>query len=567
VSEFHFSPRKNRAAEIRWRSWSAEAFDEARADDKPILLSISAVWCHWCHVMDETTYSSDGVIDLVNREYVPVRVDNDVRPDINQRYNMGGWPTTAFLTPQGDILTGFTYVPPEQMTDALTKVASFYRTNKPEIVARVLEGRKRAATTVAASAGSLDPGLVDRLLGNVETAYDRQHGGFGTAPKFPQTDAIALLAEQSVLRSEPSLMEMARHTLAQMAGGGTYDHVEGGFFRYSTTADWSVPHFEKMLEDHGGLVAALALTGQAAILDDATRYLDAVLRDPETGLYAGSQDADEEYFAEKAEGRRHRIAPYVDRRVYAAWNCGLAIAYLDADVRLGRPALRERAATLLDRLFDDLWTRAGGLRHTVDAPSGPGGPPPPASGGAVGGQLGDQVWGLWAAVRAAGALGGPWRDRALALAAHLESAYADGELDGYFDRTGGDALGRLEERIKPLPENSVAAIALTELDALIGDPGLGLRDRARRTLASVSALPRRYGTMAAVFARALDRALREPVKLTTLDPELPRALLDAYPYAVIERAGDERGVLCVGTTCLPPSTSAEELVAALGARG
>ena len=157
MSEFHFSPRPNRAAEIRWRPWSAEAFDEAKADDKPILLSISAVWCHWCHVMDETTYSSDGVIDLVNREYVPVRVDNDVRPDINQRYNMGGWPTTAFLTPQGDVLTGFTYVPPDQMTDALAKVASFYRTNRPEIVARVLEGRRRAATTVAASAAIRPP--------------------------------------------------------------------------------------------------------------------------------------------------------------------------------------------------------------------------------------------------------------------------------------------------------------------------------------------------------------------------------------------------------------------------
>src|SRR5262249_4455014 len=110
--------------------------------------------------------------------------------------------------------------------------------------------------------------------------------------------------------------------------------------------------------------------------------------------------------------------------------------------------------------------------------------------------------------------------------------------------------------------------ALSELDALIGDPALGLRDRARRALESVAALPRRYGTMAAVFARALDRVLREPVKLTTLDPDLPRALLAAYPYAVIERAGDERAVLCVGSTCLPPTRSAEELTELLvGARG
>src|SRR5207253_4582257 len=111
-----------------------------------------------------------------------------------------------------------------------------------EIAAKVLEGRERARASVAASAGSIDHGLVDRVLGNVESAYDPTYGGFGTAPKFPQTDAIALLVEQSAVKGEPRLLEMATHTLAQMAAGGTYDHVEGGFFRYSTTQDWSVPH-------------------------------------------------------------------------------------------------------------------------------------------------------------------------------------------------------------------------------------------------------------------------------------------------------------------------------------
>src|SRR5256712_7577978 len=183
AEEFHFSPRANRASEINWHPWSQEAFDEARHTGRPILLSISAVWCHWCHVMDETTYSHPGVIDLINREYVPVRVDNDVRPDINQRYNMGGWPTTAFLTPQGDILTGATYLPADQMADALGRVAGYYRDHKPEVVAGVLEGRKRAGSKVAASAGSLDGGLVDRILGNVESAYDATYGGFGSAPK------------------------------------------------------------------------------------------------------------------------------------------------------------------------------------------------------------------------------------------------------------------------------------------------------------------------------------------------------------------------------------------------
>ena len=227
-AEFHFSPRPNRAHEIKWRPWTQAAFDEAKLLDKPILLSISAVWCHWCHVMDETTYSNDRVIDLVNSEYLPIRVDNDVRPDINQRYNMGGWPTTAFLTSSGDILTGATYLPPDQMVGALDRVASYYRTHRPEIATKALEGRKRAGATAARSAGELDNGLVDTVLDAVKNAYDPAYGGFGNAPKFPQTDALLLLLEQAQIRSDPELRRMAVHTLEQMAGGGTYDHVEGG---------------------------------------------------------------------------------------------------------------------------------------------------------------------------------------------------------------------------------------------------------------------------------------------------------------------------------------------------
>src|SRR5207249_8530859 len=165
------------------------------------------------------------VIEIINRDYVPVRVDNDVRPDINQRYNMGGWPTTAFLTPSGDILTGATYLPPDQMASALMSVAGYYRNNQAEIAGRVLEARKRAASGVARSAGSLDAALVDEVLGAVKNAYDPEYGGFGGAPKFPQTDAILLLLEQSALRGDEELRRMAVHTLEQMAGGRSEEHT------------------------------------------------------------------------------------------------------------------------------------------------------------------------------------------------------------------------------------------------------------------------------------------------------------------------------------------------------
>jgi uncharacterized protein YyaL (SSP411 family) len=542
-AEFHFSPRPNRAHEIKWRRWSEAAFDEARVLDKPILLSISAVWCHWCHVMDETTYSNDLVIDLVNSEYVPIRVDNDVRPDINQRYNMGGWPTTAFLSSSGDILTGATYLPPDQMAGALGRVASYYRTHRPEIATKALEGRQRAGATAARSAGKLDPPAVDAVLDAVRSAYDPEYGGFGTASKFPQTDAILLLLEQAQLRGDEELRAMAVHTLEQMAGGGTYDHVAGGFFRYSTTQDWSVPHYEKMLEDHAGLIAALAAAGVTSVLDSATGYLDGVLRDAGTGLYAGSQDADEHYYTLDAAGRAGHEAPYVDRRVYTAWNAALAVAYLDAARRCERPELLADARRMLDSLFESAYGPGEGLAHTEG----------------VGGQLGDQVWGMLAAARAfQSGLGHRWLEIALDLARHLEDRYADASLGGYFDHAGGDALGRLSDPIKPLVENSLAAIALIELDTLVADPAQPYLTQARRALESVAALPRQYGLMAAVFARALDR-LRTPLKVTTGSEELARAAVRAHPYAIVEPSEDQRAVVCFGTICLAPVNTPDAL--------
>ena len=532
--EFHFSPRPNRASEINWRPWSGEAFDAARQTRKPILLSISAVWCHWCHVMDETTYSHPSVIDLINRDYVPVRVDNDVRPDINQRYNMGGWPTTAFLTAGGDILTGGTYMPPDQMASALMRIADYYRDNQAEIASRVLDARKRAASGVARSAGELEVRLVDEVVESVTSAYDPEYGGFGNAPKFPQTDAILLLLEQAVLRSDDTLRLRAVHTLEKMTGGGTYDHVEGGFFRYSTTQDWSVPHFEKMLEDHAGLVLALSLAGMTEALDKTVGYLDRVLRDPKTGLYAGSQDADEHFYSMDEDERANTPAPYVDRRVYTAWNAALAIAYL----RAGLPADR-----LLDSLFKHAYKKNEGMTHAEG----------------VGGQLADQVWSLWAAVRAyQHGLGEKWKEVALDLAAHVEQRYGDPELGGYLDHAGGDELGRLGERIKPLGENSVAAMALIELDIFVGDPGSPFRERARRALESVAALPRQYGLMAAIFARALDR-VGHAIKVTTRNSELARAAVAAHPYAVLDPSGDDRAVVCAGTICLAPVSTPDAL--------
>src|SRR5205814_7820371 len=147
---FHFSPRPNRANEIAWQEWSSDAFEKAQREDKPLLLDISAVWCHWCHVMDETSYSDPEIISLINDRFVALRVDNDQRPDINARYNMGGWPTTAFLTPAGEVMAGMTYIPPDQMRDVLNQVSTYYKDNKASIeqkIADIMANRERAAAS------------------------------------------------------------------------------------------------------------------------------------------------------------------------------------------------------------------------------------------------------------------------------------------------------------------------------------------------------------------------------------------------------------------------------------
>ena len=531
-ADFHFSPRPNRASEIGWRPWSEVAFAEAVRLDRPILLSISAVWCHWCHVMDETTYSDPGVIELIRREYVPIRVDRDVRPDVDHRYNLGGWPTTAFLTPQGDILTGGTYIPPEEMSGAAVRVAEHYRGHKAEIGSRAQEGRDRAAKRMIASSGELDPGLVVEVLEAADRLYDPEFGGFGTEPKFPHPDALAFLAEQATVRGESRLLGMVRKSLHAMAGGGMYDHVEGGFFRYSTTRDWRVPHFEKMLEDHAGLIEALALSGQVEILDSTIGYLDRVLFDPQARLYAGSQDADEDYYSHDSAGRSQLTPPYVDRRIYVAWNAALAVGFMLAGSRLGRSDLRQRGLSMVDALLAGHRSPDGAMTHT----SG------------VVGDLSDQAWTLLAATRAG-------RDaEARALVAVLERDHLEPDARGYLDHAGRDLLGRLAEPLMPMRENAVAAIALHEL---------GETKLARRTLAAVAGQAGTAGIQAATFARALDRVERPAIRVTTGNTELARIALTVAPYAVHEASADDRVVLCFGTLCLAPLASAEEMIRAL----
>ncbi len=189
--------------------------------------------------MDETSYSDQAIIDTVNKNFVPIRVDTDMRPDINRRYNMGGWPTTAFLDSEGRVITGGTYIPPQQLREALRSVIEYYRRNKGRA-----QSKLEPVVLPKATGQSLSEGTVNDIATSMAVNFDIDYGGFGFEPKFPHTDALDLALLRYKYNGEKEMLTIVNKTLDKMGKGGTYDQVEGGFFRYSTTRDWSVPHFE-----------------------------------------------------------------------------------------------------------------------------------------------------------------------------------------------------------------------------------------------------------------------------------------------------------------------------------
>jgi uncharacterized protein YyaL (SSP411 family) len=503
MSEFRFSPRSNRASEIAWMTWGPDAFERARAEDKPILLSISAVWCHWCHVMDETSYSDPAVIAALNERFVPIRVDNDRRPDVNARYNMGGWPTTAFLAPDGSTLTGATYLPPEQMRRALDEIARFYAENKAEVAQRAAEVQSRRADRTATTLADFREAMIVRLVEQLTETYDDEFGGFGEAPKFPQPELLEFLLTEWRLRGDERLYAMVAKTVLAMARGGMYDHVEGGFFRYSTTRDWSVPHFEKMAEDHAGLLRVLAglvvfaPTGEFhAVLVSATNYVREVLRDPRTGFFAGSQDADEAYFALPLDERRKRQAPFVDPTSYTNWTCGLGGAWFLAARALDDDAMMAEACQTLDSVHEHLMDANGLTYHFV------------ISGGApqVRGLLTDQAAYLRALLDAHETSGeARFLERARATAQRILERF-EADDGGFYDRLAlDDQLGRLAIADRPIVDNSLLAESLLRLAALTSEARF--RSHAQRALALYARTYAAAGPFAAPYGRALRRLL------------------------------------------------------------
>ena len=311
---------------IRWHEWGPGAFATAQRENKPMLLDIGAVWCHWCHVMDRESYDDPAIAAIVNEHFVAVKVDRDERPDIDSRYQaavqavsgQGGWPLTAFLTPDGKPFYGGTYFPPQDhygrpsFRRVLLSIANAYKEKHGDVVeqAALVENAIVQAESFHGRSGRISASVIQAVRESAFKMFDPTHGGFGSAPKFPHPSALELLIERYARRASPSgadfptkddaeLRHLIVTTLEHMANGGVYDQLAGGFHRYSVDERWGVPHFEKMAYDNSELlknyVHAYQATGEKFFADvarDIIRWIDEWLSDRERGGFYASQDAD-----------------------------------------------------------------------------------------------------------------------------------------------------------------------------------------------------------------------------------------------------------------------------------
>lgn len=308
---------------VEWRVWSAEAFEAAKSEDKPVLLYLCPTWSHWCHKMDESTYQDDEVVKIIEENFVPIKVDPDERPDINARYNVGGVPTTVFLTPTGNILTGQKYVPPAEMRNLLDKVVREYRENKKELTAKLEEFKKVSMKKLRdMEKGELRENIVDTVFTVLEVEFDEEYGGWGDTQKFIPIEALNFLILHNHIYEKKRPRSMFLKTLDEMAMGGIHDHLGGGFHRYAIDTKWIVPHFEKMTMLNSQLLMlylqAYQMTKEETYKEVAMGILDYLESNMQAngGGFYNAQDAD---------------IGYADNGAYYTWTLPEIKHYLTKD--------------------------------------------------------------------------------------------------------------------------------------------------------------------------------------------------------------------------------------------
>jgi uncharacterized protein YyaL (SSP411 family) len=456
---------------VSWLPWSADAFARAARERKPVLLSITAAWCRACHEMDRTTYEDEHVAAIIRDRFVAIRVDTDRRPDINERYNLGGWPTTAFLTADGELLGGGTFVAAARMPDVLRQVIDAVEKRSHDIA----RARGTITESVQSPCDEQEPS-VDAVVDDVFATVDRQCGGFGVEPKFPITAPLHLALLLDREQPDGEWRAIVESTLDGIADGGLHDREGGGFYRYAATRDWQLPHVEKLLETNASLLRVFADAAESLQSDryrdvcaELADYIRTRLKAP-AGGYCGSESEPVVYTDASAAG---------------------SAALLAASATLGDPAIGREALEQLERVLLASYRPGAGVAHYLDDTAH------------VRGLLGDHVAMIHALLDAEGAAGGePYAMMAEELAHYVLGTMWDDACGGIFDRATDNAeVGLLRARRKPFVINAEAARAFARLARTSGEADF--RARAEATLRQLAPAARAQGPLAAHYLLAV----------------------------------------------------------------
>ncbi|MCI0595307.1 MAG: DUF255 domain-containing protein, partial [candidate division Zixibacteria bacterium] len=459
----------------------------------------------------ETSYSDSEVIRFLNERFIPVRVEADQRPDVQNRYLSGGWPTTAVLVPTGEVLWSGTYVPPGELRQVLAQVEDYYRKNKSTVQAKIDSFKTQVAESIANPAplpGELKLDAIDDIVTSAIENLDMANGGFGDGQKFPAPGTMTLLFLENHLKKNPKIENVLFTTLKNQEK--LLDPVWGGFYRYATKPDWSHPHYEKMLSANAELldnyIQAYQAAGEESYKKTALgviRWLEGFMQDPKGGFY-GSQDADlgshepekdfiagEEYFLLDDAARRKWGIPHVDKNIFSDWNGQMIRAYLAAYPVLGEKKLLDFALLSLDKIKKTVWDTKLGMAHN------------PAAKTVVRGLIADQVEVARAASMAYQVTGKKeYLDFAKEIMAWVLKNLQDAKGGGFYSAPLANlSYGNLSLPDKPFDENATTALALIELYRLTGDAVY--KKAAEHTLKLLSKFYPNRGYMAGTFATAL----------------------------------------------------------------
>lgn len=535
-----------------WNDWNEQAFDRAREAGIPVLLFLRTSWCRWCRELEERVFGDTEVARALVERVVPVMVDKDRRPDIDSRYRRGGWPTVALLDAEGEVLSTGNYMDAEELLARLDRAAS------GEVDSVDDEARKAPAAEPHAPGrprrGSLSLTLVDEVRAQLLETADPVHGGWGTRHKFPHPEALHFLIVRWTQTGTQETLDVVLRTLREMQRGEIHDRVEGGFYRYATRPDWSVPHHEKMLDSNAKRLLAYVEAYQAlgdetfrATAEGIVEWMTDTLLDHETGAFQNSQDEDPTYARlGSREARARHGAPETDPTIFTNYNANAVVALAKASVVLERPELAEQAGRTLGFLMEMMWDPERGMHHYWDGTYN------------LPGMLTDQATTLRALIEVMHYAGdNRYLEHAQRLAA-LTLEHLRAPNDALYDtRHDPHAWGELRQRTTSILDNATMAEALIRLGHMTRNPAL--REEGRRTLAAFLDDYRRYGHHVAAYARAVDLLLLPPVHVTIVGPrdgELTRALrhVALRPYVanrIVQTVDPDRDAELFERTGLP----------------